>query len=88
MTLSIADRMAGMNQMNERKTGTFLISDGFVIYRFCTGSGILKKKYGNLQTSFPYLEKLWKIEIKSGKKWKQVWNFFSFYMYNKRFIIE
>ena len=25
------------------------------------------KKYGNLQTSFPGLEKVWKIEIKSEK---------------------
>ena len=28
------------------------------------------KKYGNLQTIFPGLEKVWKIEIKSGKVWE------------------
>ena len=44
------------------------------------------KKYGSLQTSFPDLEKVWKIEIKSGKKLKEVWNFFPFY--NKCLIIE
>ena len=44
------------------------------------------KKYGSLQTSFPDLEKVWKIEIKPGKKLKEVWNFFPFY--NKCLIIE
>ena len=34
------------------------------------------KKYVNLQTSFPDLEKVWKMEIKFGKKWKEVWSFF------------
>ena len=36
------------------------------------------KKYGNLQTSFPGLDKVWKIEIKSGKQWKEVLNYFPF----------
>ena len=44
------------------------------------------KKYGNLQTSFPDLEKVWKIEIKSGKYGKKSGIGFPFY--NKHLIIE
>ena len=42
-------------------------------------------KYGNLQTSFLALEKLLKLEIKSGKNGKSL-IFFPFY--NKHLIIE
>ena len=46
------------------------------------------KNYGNLQTSFPDLEKVWKVEIQSGKVERTLELFQLFPFYNKHLIFE